>query len=150
MNALRIYQSRGVNHCPIKLELENKESRKKCVLCCKKNIGRNATHYCSICLVPLCTSLFRGANGQSSLQTCFQRFHSCIDVPRQNNCSHEWLIESRNFDNRKSNKVTKGNQNEDREDETTLEEQSQINAKRTASSALTPVPSTVKVTKVEG
>ena len=31
LNALRIYKSRGVNHCPVKLELGNKESRKKCV-----------------------------------------------------------------------------------------------------------------------
>lgn len=110
--------------------------------------------------MPLCTSLFRGADGQSALQTCFQRFHSCVDLARQKNRSHEWLIASRNFDNQKSNTPTKEDankvpdkvkQDKGKDDETTLEEQSNYNAnerKRNASTALTPVPATVKV-KVE-
>ena len=74
LNALRLYKSECVTHNPVKLELSNKESRKKCVLCCRKNVGRNATHYCSICLVPLCTTLFRGIEGQGSMMSCFQHF----------------------------------------------------------------------------
>ena len=107
LNALRLYESRGVNHLPIKLQLGNKESRKKCVLCCHKNVGRNATHYCSICLVPLCTTIFRGLDGVGTERYCFQRFHTCTDLKRQCNLSHEWLIKSRNFDKRKSPKLKK-------------------------------------------
>ena len=109
----------------------------------EKKIGRNATYYCSVCLVPLCTSLFRGVEGQGALQTCFQRFHTCVNLVRQSKRSHKWLISSRKFDNRKSNrprkegaidnkenlqpasnKVEKNAQGKQFDDETTLDKQS--------------------------
>ena len=60
-----------------------------------------------MCLVPLRTAIFRGVVGQGALQTCFLRFHSCIDLRRQNDRSHEWLISGRNHDKRQSNKPIK-------------------------------------------
>ena len=160
LNALRIHQTRGVSHEAIKLELDNKESRKKCVLCCKKNIGRNATHYCSICLVPLCTSVFSGVVGEGGRKTCFQRFHTCVDLGRQLNQSHVWLLHSRNYyKNRRNPNPNKDmlNQNkvkDDKDDENTIDENtitndSSKNNKRKSHSD-DSVPSTVKVPKTNG
>ena len=58
-------------------------------------------------MVPLCTTIFRGLDGVGTERYCFQRFHTCTDLKRQCNLSHEWLIKSRNFDKRKSPKLKK-------------------------------------------
>ena len=104
LDILRQYNSRGVCHEAVILKDESKESRKKCVLCCIDNIGRNTRYYCSICLVPLCTTVFRGVDGEGT-NTCFKRWHTCSDLRRMNERCHELLISGRNFDKRDSNKV---------------------------------------------
>ena len=71
LDILRQYKSRGVRHEPVILKHESKEARKKCVLCSIDNIGRNTRYYCSICLVPLCTTVFRGVDGEG-INTCFK------------------------------------------------------------------------------
>ena len=103
LDKLRTHSSNGVKHCPVQLDLPTKESRKHCVLCKKGKDGRNTTHYCSICLVPLCVTILRGVSGEAVAMSCFQRFHQCVDLKRQASRSYEWLSSSRGHDNRVMN-----------------------------------------------
>ena len=118
---LRRYSSDAVFHRPVVLDLPNKEQRKQCVLCKKGNNGRNATHYCSICLVPLCTTILRHGTGEAVACTCFQRFHQCIDLERQARRCHDWLLQSRGHCRRvmnfKKSAKTIENKTEDKEND---------------------------------
>ena len=82
LNKLRQHQSHGVDHKPMLVTDLSKESRKKCVLCCNGIDARNTRYYCSICFVPLRTTVFCGVNSDIK-NTCFKHWHRCTDLRRK-------------------------------------------------------------------
>ena len=89
--------------------------------------------------------------------TYFQRFHSCVDLRRQNVRSHEGLISGRNHEkyqsNKPTNKLTGSNKENMKpsEEETTLTEQSNyspVSGEKKAATFNTSMPSTMKVPKI--
>ena len=72
--------------------LGNKEGRLICRLCSGKNMNRNTSWMCNTCIVPLCIDIIDGNNPQSS---CFAKWHTCIDLVRENQILNGELREKR-------------------------------------------------------
>ena len=92
LNRLRLHSSHGICHKKVKIVNTNsKEGRRKCALCglskSNENLMRNTTWMCSICEVPLCTTIFKGQ--REDCKTCFDRWHSCEDLQ----CAHQRSVE---------------------------------------------------------
>ena len=78
LNTLRLHTSHAIFHRPVAIDNNTKENRSKCALCSGGRVKRNANLKCSICNVPLCTSVFK--YDKSSMVPCFVRCHSCSDL----------------------------------------------------------------------
>ena len=59
LNKLRLYTSNAVVHEVVPIDNQTKENRSKCALCSGVKAKMNAKFKCSICDVPLCTSIFK-------------------------------------------------------------------------------------------
>jgi hypothetical protein len=71
--------------------LGNKEGRLICRLCSGKTMNRNTSWMCNTCIVPLCIDIVDG-DPQNS---CFAKWHSCIDLVRENQILNGELREKR-------------------------------------------------------
>jgi DNA repair exonuclease SbcCD ATPase subunit len=68
--------------------------RLKCALCTKGTAGRQTTHICGTCKVPLCTELLQGED--KSAATHFSLWHTCINLKsEQDRCNLAFLASNK-------------------------------------------------------
>ena len=66
-----MYKSNSVKHVPEIINDGTKEGRQKCASCSRDTVKRNTRYECSICKIPLSTTIL---NGQTdNVTNCFQR-----------------------------------------------------------------------------
>ena len=71
--------------------LGNKEGRLNCRLCSGKTMNRNTLWMCNTCIVPLCIDIV----DRDPQNSCFAKWHTCIDLVRENQILNGELREKR-------------------------------------------------------
>lgn len=91
LKQMRLHQSQYFCHSVVSWSA-SKQKRKPCTLCSIGTKKRDSSYHCKICMVSLCITPLN----LTSKYSCFDVWHSCADLLRENKRRNRVLLESRN------------------------------------------------------